>query len=67
MKKKSNNLDEYLFFAKREIILHKSLCLFGLHDYDEDKILSYLTSEIEHRDVKVLVCFYCGKRLKVDR
>jgi len=57
---------QFLYYAKLEIFIHKILCFFGLHDYDEDKSLSYLESRI-NKKIKVSSCFYCHKKLNVEQ
>lgn len=58
---------EAVNYAKREIFTHKALCFFGLHDYSEDKVLSYLQSRINKKNIKTLSCFYCHKKLNVEQ
>ncbi len=58
---------QFLNYAKREIFIHKIFCFFGLHDYSEDSVLSYLQSKINNKNIKTLSCFYCHKRLNVEQ
>lgn len=51
--------------AKGEIFIHTILCFFGVHDYSEDKVLSYIQSKIDSKNIKTLSCFYCHNRLNV--
>lgn len=59
--------NKFLNYAKREIFIHKIFCFFGLHDYGEDSTLSWLESKIQKKNVKVLSCFYCHKKLNVEQ
>jgi hypothetical protein len=57
-------MGNYDVITAAEIFIHKILCSFGLHDYDEDATLSFLQSKIQDKKVKVLSCFYCNKKME---
>jgi len=59
--------EKYVFMAKVEIFIHKVLCYFGIHDYSDNSVLSFLESKIQHRDTTILSCFYCPKKINKVR